>query len=72
MAEPSLFKIRKLVKSRDHKAVAIFACFVGGFVGRAILDRVGSAGTLGVGTGLRFLITLSWVFVPAKKGTAKK
>ncbi|EIW77453.1 hypothetical protein CONPUDRAFT_139329 [Coniophora puteana RWD-64-598 SS2] len=72
MAEPSLFKLRKLVKSRDHKAIAIFACFLGGFVGRAILDSVGSAGTLGVGTGLRFLVTLSWIFVPAKKGGAKK
>ncbi|KAF9240443.1 hypothetical protein BU15DRAFT_87654 [Melanogaster broomeanus] len=56
-----------LVASRDHKVMAITSLFLGGFLGRAILDVLGSAGTLGVGTGIRFLIALSWFFVPEKK-----
>lgn len=67
MTEPQLFNFRRLVKSRDHKVMAILFLFVGGFVSRAILDRIGSAGTLGVGTGLRFIVTLWWLLVPAKK-----
>lgn len=65
MADPNLFR-RKLVISRDHKVIAVFALFFGGFVGRAILDQVGSAGAFGVGTGIRVLIALGWLFVPAK------
>ncbi|EGO03244.1 hypothetical protein SERLA73DRAFT_23921, partial [Serpula lacrymans var. lacrymans S7.3] len=56
MVEPSLFHIRRLVKSRDHKAVAIVFLFLGGFIGRALLDQIGSAGTLAIGTGIRFII----------------
>ncbi|KAI6142641.1 hypothetical protein BKA82DRAFT_4189337 [Pisolithus tinctorius] len=67
MTEPQLFHFRRLVKARDHKVMAILFLFIGGFTGRAILDKIGSAGTLGVGTGIRFLITLSWLFVPTKK-----
>ncbi|KAH7921849.1 hypothetical protein BV22DRAFT_1071573 [Leucogyrophana mollusca] len=70
MADPKLFEIRRLVISRDHKILAIAALFIGGFAGRAILERIGSAGTLGVGTGIRFLISIWWLFVPAKQ--AKK
>ncbi|KAI9457927.1 hypothetical protein HD554DRAFT_1758350 [Boletus coccyginus] len=67
MTEPRLFNLRRLVVSRDHKVMAIAFLFLGGFVGRAILDKIGSAGTLGVGTGLRFVTTLWWLLVPAKK-----
>ncbi|KAI6112147.1 hypothetical protein EDD16DRAFT_1604822 [Pisolithus croceorrhizus] len=67
MTEPQLFHFRRLVRSRDHKVMAILFLFIGGFTGRAILDKIGSAGTLGVGAGVRFLITLSWLFVPVKK-----
>ncbi|EIW77452.1 hypothetical protein CONPUDRAFT_139327 [Coniophora puteana RWD-64-598 SS2] len=67
VAEPTLFHVRRLVRTRDHKAIAIFACFLGGFAGRAILQAIGSAKTLGIGTVLRLLITVSWVFMPAKK-----
>ncbi|OAX34715.1 hypothetical protein K503DRAFT_859048 [Rhizopogon vinicolor AM-OR11-026] len=66
MAEPRLFELRKLVISRDHKIMAIGSLFLGGFLGRALLDVIGSAGTLGVGAGLRFIITIWWLFVPAK------
>ncbi|KAI6012086.1 hypothetical protein BKA83DRAFT_4370004 [Pisolithus microcarpus] len=69
MTEPQLFHFRRLVKSRDHKVMAILFLFVGGFTGRAILDKIGSAGTLGVGAGIRFLVTLSWLFVPVKKAS---
>jgi len=66
MAEPSLFHIRRLVKSRDHKAMAIVFLFLGGFIGRALLDQIGSAGTLAIGTGIRFIIAAWWFFIPAK------
>jgi len=35
-------------------------------LGRALLDQIGSAGTLGVGTGLRFIVSIWWLFVPGK------
>lgn len=70
MTDPQLFDIRRLVISRDHKIMAIGSLFVGGFLGRALLDAIGSAGTLGVGTGLRFIVSIWWLFVPAK--TAKR
>jgi hypothetical protein len=66
MTEPNLFR-RRYTPARDHKIMAIATLFVGGFVGRCIIDKIGSAGTLGVGTGLRFLIALSWYLVPSKK-----
>lgn len=67
MTEPRLFDVRRLVVARDHKVMAILFLFLGGFISRAILDKIGSAGALGVGTGLRFVITLWWLLVPAKK-----
>jgi hypothetical protein len=69
MAEPNLFRPR-YYPSRDHKIMAISTLFFGGFVGRCLIDKVGSAGTLGVGTALRFLIALSWYWVPGKKSKA--
>ncbi|KAH8116002.1 hypothetical protein DFH11DRAFT_1840503 [Phellopilus nigrolimitatus] len=66
MSDPKLFG-RRFVNTRDHKFIAVFALFLGGFAGRAILDKVGSAGAFGVGTGIRFLIAIAWLFVPAKK-----
>jgi hypothetical protein len=68
MAEPRLFDLRRLVISRDHKIMAIGSLFFGGFLGRALLDGIGSAGTLGVGAGLRFVISVWWLFIPAKAG----
>ena len=52
--------------SRDHRVIAALSLFLGAFVARAILYQLGTAGTLGVGVGLRFLITLSWAFIPSK------
>jgi len=66
MADPDLFKLRKRILSRDHKIIAIFALFFGGFVGRSILAQIGSAGALGVGTGMRLLVAISWLFVKSK------
>ena len=66
MADPKLLNFRKKIISRDHKLIAILALFLGGFVGRAIIDAAGSPATLGVGTGMRLLIALSWLFVPGK------
>lgn len=56
-----------MVITRDHKILAVIALFLGGFVSRAILQTsVGSAGTLGIGCGMRVLIAIGWLFVPAK------
>ncbi|KAH8076012.1 hypothetical protein BXZ70DRAFT_963536 [Cristinia sonorae] len=66
MTDPKLFSLRMGVISRDHKIIAIFALFFGGFVGKALIDSVGSAGTLGIGTGIKVLIAFWWLFVPGK------
>lgn len=65
MTDSNLFR-RGYHASRDHKIAAIAILFFGGFVGRCLLFQIGSAGTLGIGTGIRFLIALSWYFVPSK------
>ena len=65
MADPKLFA-RGFVKTRDHKVIGVVALFLGGFIGRALLDQIGSKGAFGVGTGIRFLTALSWLAVPAK------
>ena len=66
LSDPKLFR-PKFQITRDHKVLAVFSLFLGGFVGRAILDQIGSAGAFGVGTGIRVVIALLWLFVPAKK-----
>jgi len=66
VADPKLLNLRKGTHSRDHKVLAIFALFLGGFLGRAILAKIGSAGALGVATGIRVLLALGWLFVPSK------
>ncbi|KAF9788687.1 hypothetical protein BJ322DRAFT_1106658 [Thelephora terrestris] len=65
VADPKLFNVSKLVPSRDQKAIAIFALFLGAFIGRAILAEVGSAGALGIATGIRVLVAFGWLFVPS-------
>jgi len=67
MTEPQLFHFYRLVISRDHKIIAIVALFLGALSGRSLLDKFGSVGALGVGTGVRLIITLWWFFVPAIK-----
>ena len=47
--------------------MAIVSLFIGALSGRAILDNIGSAGALGVGTAMRFIITLWWFFIPENK-----
>jgi hypothetical protein len=65
MADPKLFCLR-YVKSRDLKIVAVSALFLGGFMGRALVDKVGSFTTFFIGAGFRILIALLWLGVPAK------
>jgi len=66
MSDPRLFNLRRRVVSRDHKTLAALALFIGGFCGRALLGKIGSAGALGIGVGFRLLITISWIFVRGK------
>ncbi|KAH9855690.1 hypothetical protein C2E23DRAFT_814463 [Lenzites betulinus] len=70
MADPKLLNFRQRVITRDHKIIAIFSLFLGGFVGRAIIDAANAATALGVGTGIRLIIAVVWLFVPGKE--AKK
>ncbi|KAF8524480.1 hypothetical protein JB92DRAFT_2806579 [Gautieria morchelliformis] len=65
MADPKLFCLR-YVKSRDLKVVAVTALFLGGFTGRALVDKVGSSTTFLIGTVFRILIALLWLGVAAK------
>ncbi|KAF9267732.1 hypothetical protein L218DRAFT_1073831 [Marasmius fiardii PR-910] len=67
MSDPKLFNLRQKVITRDHKLIAAGSLFLGGFVSRAILGKIGDAGALGVAVGIRLLITLAWFFVPAKQ-----
>ncbi|KAF8579645.1 hypothetical protein K439DRAFT_1637732 [Ramaria rubella] len=71
MADPLLFRAR-FIKTRDLKVIAVAALFLGGFVGRALLDKIGSAGTFGIGTGFRVLIALMWLRVPGKTSVEKR
>lgn len=70
MADPALFTA-KLVRSRDLKVLAVSALFLGGFVGRALLDKIGDAGTFGIGTGFRVIIAFMWIWTPAKVKAVK-
>ena len=66
MSDPRLFKLRDRVASRDHKTLAAFGLFLGGFVARALVGKIGAAAALGIGVGFRIIIAFSWIFVPGK------
>ena len=65
MADPKLFHLRR-VSSRDRKLIGAVSIFLGGFVGRTLVDQIGPSGALGVGTGLRVLTAIGWIFVRSK------
>ncbi|KLO07059.1 hypothetical protein SCHPADRAFT_665759 [Schizopora paradoxa] len=65
VGDPHLFKLRH-VPSRDHRILEIAFFFLGAVFGRALLDQIGSAGTLGIGTAIRFVVALFWLAVPEK------
>ena len=67
VTDPDLFNFMHKVKTRDHKLIAATALFLGAFIGRAILGAVGSPAALGVGCGLRVLVSMAWFFVPNKR-----
>jgi len=66
VGDPKLFSPHAPIKSRDHKALAIFMLFLGGFVGRALDGTIGAGNTFGVGAAFRLLIAISWWWVPTK------
>jgi hypothetical protein len=66
VADPKLF-YRGRVSSRDRKLIGAVFIFLGGFTGRALVDQIGPSGALGVGTGIRVVIGLSWIFIPGKR-----
>ncbi|KPV71537.1 uncharacterized protein RHOBADRAFT_47715 [Rhodotorula graminis WP1] len=64
--DPLLFA-RKAVKSRDHRALAVFAAFLGGMCSAGIVFASSSAVAFGVCTGLRVIAVFVWLFMPAEK-----
>ncbi|RDB18362.1 hypothetical protein Hypma_000367 [Hypsizygus marmoreus] len=66
MADPRLFKFREKVKTRDHRILAAGALFVGGFMGRSLVGKIGAPSALGVAVGLRVVVAISWIFVGGK------
>ena len=68
VSDPRLFRLRQHVITRDHRLIAAVSLFIGAFVGRVILQKIGTAGTLGVGVGFRILSCFTWLFVPTKRG----
>lgn len=68
--DPFLFALRR-VNTRDHKAMSILAVFLGAFISKALVDKIGSGGTLGIAAGLRFIGAWAWLAVPSKKSPPK-
>ena len=65
-ADRQLFD-RRRIPARDDKFLALFCIFFGAFVGRTLVDLIGAAGALGMGAGIRIVITLGWLVVPEKR-----
>lgn len=64
--DPNLLKFNKRVAARDNKLLAVLFLLLGGIVGRALMNTIGESSTLVIGAGIRVLIALSWLFVPAE------
>ncbi|RSH78369.1 uncharacterized protein EHS24_002094 [Apiotrichum porosum] len=62
--DPLLFAFKK-VPSRDIRVQGVVFLILGSFVSRAIMGKIGSAGTLGVLCGFRLLQTLWWALTPS-------
>lgn len=58
--DPKMFT-RQRVKSRDHKTSAIVALFIGGLVGRAIINSIGTPAMLGIGVAFRAVVASTWL-----------
>lgn len=59
-----LFKLKN--PARDRKLFAMASLLLGGFVAGAILQTIGAPSALGVGTAIRFLMAIGWLFAPGK------
>jgi MFS family permease len=68
IADPKLFDIQRIITSRDHKIMAIASLFLGGCIGRVLVNNFGSAATLGIGAGIRLIISVWWLFIPEEQG----
>ncbi|KAJ7753713.1 hypothetical protein B0H16DRAFT_761385 [Mycena metata] len=65
VADPQLF-VRRRVRSRDHKVLALVTLFAGAVLARLLLRVFGAAATLGVGAGIRIFVAAAWCFVRSK------
>jgi len=67
VGDPKLFHVAQRVAARDNRLLAVLFLLIGGIVGRALVDTLGAPATLGIGAGVRALIALGWLGVPAAK-----
>lgn len=58
--------------ARDCKVIAIAALFLGGFAAGAIIEKIGAASALGIGTAIRVLLAVGWLAVPGKHLAGEK
>ncbi|KDQ08582.1 hypothetical protein BOTBODRAFT_72306, partial [Botryobasidium botryosum FD-172 SS1] len=64
VTEPTWFKLDFLPR-RDHKILGILLLFIGGFLGRVLVNTVGVSSALAIASGFRVVIALMWYLVPA-------
>ncbi|KWU41830.1 hypothetical protein RHOSPDRAFT_22260, partial [Rhodotorula sp. JG-1b] len=67
--DPKLFAL-KLVKSRDHRLLAVLFTFLGGMCSSGIVFASSSAVAFGAATGLRLISVLMWLIVPMETVSA--
>ncbi|KZV80260.1 hypothetical protein EXIGLDRAFT_733362 [Exidia glandulosa HHB12029] len=65
MSDPNLFKLNRRMLARDSRLLAVLFLLIGGIVGRALMNTIGDSSTLAIGAGIRALIAIFWLFVPA-------
>ncbi|WVR03090.1 hypothetical protein IAU60_000079 [Kwoniella sp. DSM 27419] len=69
--DPNLFSF-KFVKSRDVRVAGALALLFGGFISRALVDKIAQPGALGVLAGLRMVQVVWWYVLPDKPAKADK
>ncbi|EJD44874.1 hypothetical protein AURDEDRAFT_114228 [Auricularia subglabra TFB-10046 SS5] len=67
MSDPKLFSLNRRSIARDSRLLAVLFLLIGGIVGRALMNTIGDSSTLAIGAGIRALIAICWLFVPAKQ-----
>lgn len=67
MSDPDMLRLNRRSLARDSRLLAVLFLLIGGIVGRALMNTIGDSSTLAIGAGIRVLIAIFWLFVPAVK-----